>query len=224
MKSVQYLEHYFTRFNCVELNSSFYHLPKETTVEGWVLRTPDTFRFCPKLSRHITHKKRLMETGDSLERFFTLFEAMESRLGPILIQLPPGLLFDRSLTEEFLILLSKYGHDYRFALEARHTSWIRDEVFDLMTQYDVAFVMADSGKRFPNCEVITTDFVYLRFHGPEKLYASGYASDFLQAYAGKIAEWLAQGKTVWAFFNNDFHGFAVKNADQLRTMVFSMYQ
>jgi uncharacterized protein YecE (DUF72 family) len=215
----EYLEYYITRYDCVELNSSFYHLPKPTTIEGWLKRTPDSFRICPKLSRFITHQKRLKDVEEPLRRFFDLFETMKSRLGPVLIQLPPGFLFNRSSVTNFLQILKNNYINYRFAFEVRHNSWIADEFMSLLVQHDMAFVIADSGKRFPYHEAVTSDIVYLRFHGPEKLYASDYTNTDLQFYADKIDNWLNNGKEVWVFFNNDFHGYAVKNADTLRNMI-----
>jgi len=224
IKPDKYLEYYITRFDSVELNSCFYHLPKNTTVTGWVHRTPGFFKFCPKLSRFITHQKRLNDVEEPLKKFFELFKEMKSRLGPVLIQLPPGLAFNRSLVNDFIQILKRQYNSYRFAVEVRHKSWITDEVFNLLAQHNVAFVIADSGKRFPYYEEITTDFVYLRFHGPEKLYASDYSDPQLNVFAEKIANWLRNDKEVWAFFNNDFHGFAINNADKLREMVCSTYR
>ncbi len=214
-----YLEYYLTKFSCVELNASFYHLPKESTVEGWVRRTPDNFRFCPKLSRFITHQKRLAGCEEALDRFMELFEGMKNRLGPLLIQLPPGMTFDGPLIMDFLDLLGKYSGRHRFALEVRHPSWITDSFFELLRQHQVAFVIADSGGRFPFHEAVTSDFVYLRFHGPENLYASDYDESTLQWYAEKIAEWLRSDLEVWVFFNNDYHGYAVKNALRINELV-----
>ena len=223
IKPDKYLEYYMTRFSCVELNSCFYHLPKSATVKGWVSRTPDFFRFCPKLSRFITHRKRLVDIDEALQRFFNLFDAMKHKLGPVLIQLPPGLKFDKLLIHDFLTRLHKLYSDYRFAVEVRNSSWLNDDFFDLLSINRIAFVMADSGNRFPYCETITTDSVYLRFHGPEKLYASEYSEDELFEYAKKIVDWLKSDKEVWIFFNNDFHGYAVKNAEQLETIIATLY-
>lgn len=219
VKLAKYLEYYTTKFNCVELNSSFYHLPQKKTVSGWVQRTPDAFKFCPKLSRYITHQKKLIDIEEPLQKFFDLFEEMKKKLGPVLIQLPPGLEFDPSLIEEFLELLKKRYHSHRFAIEVRNRTWITDHFFNLLEKYGIAFVIADSGTRFPYHETVTTDFVYLRFHGHESLYASNYSEADLAGYAQKIKHWLEQGNKVWGFFNNDFHGFAVKNAERLRNLI-----
>jgi len=219
IKPDKYLEYYITKLNCVELNSSFYHLPRERTITGWMKRTPGSFRICPKMSRFITHQKRLKDCEEPLRRYFELFDEMRSRLGPVLIQLPPGLSFDKSLLIDFVYILKERYNHYRFAIEVRHISWITDEVLNLLSEYDIAFVIADSGKRFPYYEAVTTDFVYLRFHGPEKLYASDYSDLALNTFSKMITEWLNNGKEVWAFFNNDFHGFAINNALKLRDMV-----
>lgn len=222
IKPAQYLEYYITKFNCVELNSSFYHLPRKTTVNGWLKRTPDTFKFCLKLSHFITHQKRLVNSDEALKRFFDVFEGMKIRLGPILIQLHPGLSYYKSLICDFLDLLKVQYNHYRFAIEVRHRSWITDNFFELLTQYRIAFVIADSGKRFPYYETVTADSVYLRFHGPEKLYASDYDESDLHQYAEKIINWLKADHEVWVFFNNDFNGFAVKNALKLNKLVHSL--
>jgi uncharacterized protein YecE (DUF72 family) len=219
IKPARYLEFYISKFDCVELNSSFYHLPRATTVDGWLKRTPDTFRFCVKLSRFITHQKKLGDCEEALVRFFDLFGNMQSRLGPVLIQLPPGLSFDKSLAADFISLLKAQYGSYRFAVEVRHRSWITDGFFTLLAENGIAFVIADSGKRFPYHEAVTADFVYMRFHGMEKLYASDYDESSLLHYAEKILSWLGAGLDVWAFFNNDFNGFAVRNALRLNEMV-----
>jgi len=219
LKPGKYLEYYTTRFRCVELNSSFYHLPQKKTVEGWMTRTPGSFIFCPKLSRYITHQLKLLNVDEALQKFFEVFEGMKEKLGPVLIQLPPQLSYDEPRIQYFLELLKKQYNEYRFAIEIRHKSWLNDNFFTLLSQYGVAYVIADSGKRYPYHEEVTTDFVYLRFHGREQLYASDYSEDELKQYAQKISAWLDDGKKVWVFFNNDYHGFAVKNAEKLKELV-----
>ncbi len=217
-KPGNYLEFYQTRFDCTELNSCFYHLPREETVAGWMKRTPESFRFCLKLSRFITHQRKLKLVDEAMEKFFGLFDRMIPRLGPVLVQLPPGLSYDLPLLTDFLQLAKERFPSYRFAFEARHPSWFRSGFFDLLSHYQTTFVIADSGDRFPEREIITSNEVYLRFHGREQLYASDYPQPVLRDFADKIGDWLDQGKEVWAFFNNDFHGYAVKNALELKEM------
>ncbi len=193
-------------------------MPQEKTLQGWRDRTPDDFKFCPKMSRFITQLKKLREVDEPLELFFQRFGILKKCLGPVLIQLPPMLGFDRARTENFFKLLAPHT-DYRFALEARHKSWLNDAALDLLKQYRVAFVISQSDGRFPYSEVVTTDFIYLRFHGPGALYASDYSDEMLTEYARKIRGWMQEQREVWAFFNNDGYGFAVKNARQLRELV-----
>lgn len=216
LKPAKYLEYYFTKFDCVELNSSFYHLPLKTTVKGWLNRTPDQFIFCPKLSRYITHQLRLLNTDEPLSRFFEVFEILKPKTGPVLIQLPPGLPYDQSRTEDFIDILTKYYPGYRFAVEIRHKSWLNEEFFNLLEKTGIALVFADSGSRYPYYERTTTDFVYLRFHGNAQLYASDYSDVELDFYSNKIRSWLAEDKEVWVFFNNDINGYALNNAVKLK--------
>jgi uncharacterized protein YecE (DUF72 family) len=219
IKPERYLEYYLTRFNVVELNSSFYNLPRIATVKGWVDRTPDDFHFCPKLSRFITHQKRLVKIEESLGKYFDVFQHMRMKLGPVLIQLPPGLSYDGSLIRDFFDVLKEQHSHYRFAIEVRHKSWISDHFFQLLEQYRIAFVIASSGNRFPYHEGITADHVYLRFHGPGKLYASEYNESELGQYAEKIIRWIHTDHEIWVFFNNDFGGFAIQNALQLSALL-----
>ena len=223
LKPDKYLEYYITKFTCVELNSSFYNLPLKTTITRWMDRTPETFKFCPKLSRFITHQSKLVNIEGALKKYFDVFDGLKKRLGPVLVQLPPDLYFDKALISNFLELLKIHLSSFQFAFEVRHKSWITDTFFDLLSQQGIAFVIADSGNRFPYYETVTADFVYLRFHGPRQLYASDYSESDLKLYAEKILRWMNEGKEIWAFFNNDYYGFAVKNAEELRESVLPGY-
>jgi uncharacterized protein YecE (DUF72 family) len=215
VKPEKYLEYYTTVFRCVELNSCFYNLLLSSTVKGWSERTPSGFIFCPKMSRLITHQFQLADCEFHLYRFMDVFEGLKDRLGPVLIQLPPGLYYNKQLIIIFFELLREKHHLNRFAVEARNKSWFNDEFFGLLAKYKIALVIADSGGRYPLREILTTDFVYLRFHGGEQLYASDYPDNDLQTWSEKIRNWMHEGKEVWAFFNNDYNGFAVKNALRL---------
>jgi uncharacterized protein YecE (DUF72 family) len=219
IKPDKYLEFYTSKFTCVELNSSFYNLPLKTTVTGWMNRTPDAFKFCPKLSRLITHQLLLVNIEGALKKYFDVFEGLKKKLGPVLIQLPPGLSYDKSMICNFFDLLKERYSEFRFVIEVRNKSWIDDSFFDLLSKYGIAFVIADSGGRFPHYETVTSGFIYLRFHGCEQLYASDYSETDLRLNAEKIINWLDEGKETWVFFNNDYHGFAVKNAERLRELI-----
>ena len=151
IKPDKYLEFYVTRFSCVELNSCFYHLPLKATANGWMNRTPENFKFCPKLSHYITHQQQLVNVEDALNKFFEVFDLMKQRLGPVLIQLPPGLLYDKSLIFGFIDQLKKRSAQYRFAFEVRNKTWINDHFLNLLSDSGIAFVIADSGNRYPYC-------------------------------------------------------------------------
>jgi uncharacterized protein YecE (DUF72 family) len=218
VKSAQWLEYYAEHFDCVELNSSFYHLPQTETVKGWRKRAPDHFKFCFKLSRYITQLKKLNDVQEPLENFFARMQPLQKCAGPVLVQLPPQLGFHSETVEHFFELLKKFKA-YRFALEARHASWLKSDAQQLVEKYRIAFVIAESGGRHPYQETLTTDFVYLRFHGVNSSYATEYDDAALKKYARLIQQWLRAQHEVWAFFNNDAHAFAVKNALTLREMV-----
>jgi uncharacterized protein YecE (DUF72 family) len=219
VKPARYLEHYVTAFDCVELNASFYRTPAIKTVQGWARRTPASFRFCVKMSRFITHQKRLVNAAESLERFLAVFDPLRGRIGPYLVQLPPSLRFDPGIADSFLHLLASHRNIGDFALEARHDSWFTPESLSLLRHYGIASVTADSAGRFPEEEVLTGSIVYLRFHGPDGRYHSSYTTDAMTAYARKITGWLVNGRQVWAFFNNDFDGHAVRNAQELKALI-----
>jgi len=219
VKPAKYLEHYVTEFGCVELNASFYRVPSVKTVEGWARRTPASFQFCAKMNRFITHRKKLVEAAEPLERFLAVFDPLRGRLGPFLVQLPPSLRFDLAVAKAFLQRLASHGDTDEFALEARHESWFTSEVLSLVKEYGIANVIADSGGRFAQAGELTSPTVYLRFHGPGGLYSSPYSTDELTTHAHKITGWLGEGRQVWAFFNNDMHGHAVHNARELQTLV-----
>lgn len=218
IRPAKYLEYYVNHFECVELNSCFYNLPRESTVKSWIERTPGNFRICPKMSRYITHDMQLAGIEEALGKFIGVFALMKEKIGPVLIQLPPQLLFDRSLIVSFFELLKSIGKGFRYSVEVRNKSWINDDFINILVEYNIGFVIADSGGRYPYQEAVTTDFVYLRLHGREQLYATDYDEATLNEFAVKIKGWLSSGKDVWVFFNNDFHGYAVKNAKQLISM------
>ncbi|KAA2245084.1 DUF72 domain-containing protein [Chitinophaga agrisoli] len=219
MKPVDYLAFYSQEYDCAEINTSFYHLPKVETVQHWVEQVPRSFLFCPKLNRYITHFKKLHDPAESMQRFFGVFDTIEESLGPILVQLPANATFNPSVTAEFYRLLATTYKQYDFSMEVRDKSWYSKESLALMEKYGIGLVIAHSGKRFPYKEAVTANHVYLRFHGPRELYASGYATVSLRAYARKCAQWLKEKHKLWIFFNNDVAGHALEDSRKLKTMI-----
>ena len=219
LKTTEWFTYYAGLFQCVEINTSFYHLPKEQTIKTWVAKAPPGFLFCPKLSRYITHMKKLRDVEEPLERFFTLFAPMYHLMGPVLVQLPPMLRFNYDVAEAFFQLLKTRYKEHRYVLEVRHPSWLTDESLVLMTKYEIGLVLSQSGGFFPYTEVITSSDIYIRFHGPSHLYASTYTDTMLAAYAQKVRQWTADGYTTWCFFNNDIHGHAFRDGLRLKAML-----
>lgn len=219
MKSTDWISFYAKTFSITEINMSFYRLPKKQTVENWVNKVPDGFLFCPKMSKYLTHIKRLHEPEETLERFFDVFEPMKEKMGPVLIQLPPSLPFNYDTAEYLYKVLKKSYKGYRFAMEGRHLSWLTEDSIDLMAKYDMAFVVSQSGVGFPYAEHVTAKDIYIRFHGPGKLYDSSYTTDELKQFAKLFRKWLKEGHTLWVFFNNCYHLYAVHNALELEKML-----
>jgi uncharacterized protein YecE (DUF72 family) len=215
LKTTEWLQCYAQSFDCTEINNSFYRMPGAQTVLDWAEKVPAGFKFCPKISRYLSHMKKLKDPEEPMQRFFGVFSQIKKQLGPILIQLPPNLGFNEERTTHFFRLLKDEYNDYEFALEVRHETWLSEEALKLMKRYNVAFVISQSGVGFPYAEVVTAKHIYIRFHGPKKLYASLYAKNTLQEYAEKMVGWQKAGHHVWAFFNNDIHGYAIENARQL---------
>ena len=209
----RWLEYYVQHFDTVELNATFYRLPKPKTFQNWHSRTPSGFLWALKANKYITHTKRLNEPEEPLERFYSAASGLKQKAGPILFQLPPNLVFEEKTFQRFCRSLKP---SYRHTLEVRHPSWLGDRVYAILAQHNIAFCIADTAGRYPYDEVLTADFVYVRLHGSKKLYASDYSEEELQVWAGKIKAW---GKDTYLYFDNDFSGYAVKNARRLKQIL-----
>ena len=205
-------EFYARHFETVEINNSFYRLPTASTFDAWRDSSPKEFCYAVKASRFITHMKKLKDPESSSEKFFVVAERLRKKLGPILFQLPPRWKVNVERFSEFLAALQR-GHKY--VIEFRDESWFVNPVFELMRKYNVAFCIHD----FADMKVpyeITADFSYVRFHGPTSAkYLGSYSDQDLRAWARRIKGWKL--KVVYAYFNNDPGGEAVKNALFLAT-------
>ena len=207
---------YAETFPAVEINYSFYHLPKETTIANWCSRVPERFRFILKAGKPITHQKKLLDVEELLEQFCARARQFGSRLGPILYQLPPSLHFDPVRLESFCRLLPG---DLEHTVEFRHNSWFCPETYEILQRFGVC-LCAVSAPRI-TCELrATAPFVYLRMHGTKRWYSYNYTEEELRSWATKIKTMMsktAKGQlhAVYIFFNNDFEAYAPHNALQL---------
>jgi uncharacterized protein YecE (DUF72 family) len=220
VKAADWLAFYTRHFDSTEINRSFYLLPKPAVVTGWVATVPKNFVFCPKISRFLTHMKKLRDPTEPLQRFFNAFANLPARqFGPVLMQLPPMLGFKETTARPFYETLAHEWPRHSFALEVRHQSWLCDESIRLLKHYGVAWVISQSCGDFPYLEAVTSKHVYLRMHGPADLYASAYTDEQLKSYAKKIKSWQKNGHRVWVYFNNDIHGHAWRDALRLKALL-----
>lgn len=216
----KWLEFYSKYFDTVELNITFYRLPTKNAFESWYQRTPDQFVFSTKGSRFITHIKRLKNCGEPLSLFLNLTSSLKEKLGIILWQLPPRFKVDLRRLEEFSELLLSFPTSKKIpqAFEFRDESWLQSEVIKILKKFNFSLCISH-GLGLPIKEEITSNIVYLRLHGGEILYGSNYSEDQLRQWAKKIRKWEEDGRTIFVYFNNDAHGYAVKNAITLKEIL-----
>ena len=210
-----WLNFYAQNFATVELNNSFYRLPSEKAFAQWRDSVPENFRFAVKVSRFITHIKRLRNVEEPMDNFLSRARGLNHKLGPLLYQLPPNIPRRDELLESFLKLLPRgLSHTFEF----RHKSWFDQGIFDLLRHYGAglcAFDMPD----FTTPLMATSDFAYIRFHGSAGLYWSCYSDQELESWAQRISEIAREVNSVYIYFNNDAQGFAVSNARTLAGML-----
>jgi uncharacterized protein YecE (DUF72 family) len=210
-----WLEFYGSHFSTVEVNYSFYRLPSTESFVTWAARTPPDFCFALKGSRFVTQMKRLKDPEVHVPRFFERAVALGPKLGPVLWQLPPQLQRDDDRLATFLAALPA---NHPNAIEFRHSSWLVEPVYALLNRHGVALCLADrDGQRFPSEPLLTTTLSYLRFHSG--LAGGDYTDAQLRAWTAVIADFRARGASVYAYFNNDWDGYAVKNARELEQLV-----
>jgi len=208
LAQAHWLERYAADFATVELNSSFYNLPRRATFEAWADRTPPDFVFAVKASRYLTHVRRLKDPREPVERLVDAARGLGSRLGPILLQLPPSLERDDAALDE---TLDAFPGDVRVAVEPRHASWFADEVRDLLRRHSAALCLAD--RRGPvTPEWRTTDWAYLRLHEGAARPRPCYAEDAIGTWVERLARAWPASADRFVYFNNDQAGCAVRDA------------
>ncbi|MFN2302215.1 MAG: DUF72 domain-containing protein [Anaerolineales bacterium] len=211
LEKSQQLGYYADQFPAVEVNNTFYQLPTQETIEKWLQSAPDDFIFAVKASRYITHMKNLLDPEDTLPEFYKRIASFGDQCGPILLQLPPRWKVNLERLKNFLPHLSG---EFRHAIEFRNKSWLTDEVYELIRRYNVAFCIYDFNYH-QSPRLVTTDFVYVRLHGPGQAYHDPYDLDSLQHWARRILSWCCKDYAVYCFFDNTFRGYAWENAQTL---------
>jgi uncharacterized protein YecE (DUF72 family) len=210
-----WLESYADRFATVESNNAFYHLPKRTTFEAWAERTPEDFRMAVKVSRYLTHIKRLRAPAEPVDRFVRRSRGLGPKLGPVLLQLPPQLAFD---AERLRRALDRFPAEFRVAVEFRHASWFRDETRRILEERRAALCLADR-RGVLGATWRTADWSYLRFHEGRARPRPSYGRATLAAWAERLAaQWPADAE-IWVYFNNDHLAAAPRDAARFAGLV-----
>jgi uncharacterized protein YecE (DUF72 family) len=215
--SLERLDAYARKFRTVEVNNTFYRWPKDEVFASWRERLPAGFLVSAKASRGLTQFRKLNDPGPWLARMESGLARLGEARGVLLFQLPPHFGRDLGRLDRFLGALPS---GRRVSVEFRHPSWDGEETFDVLARHGAAYCVT-SGANLPCVLRATADFVYVRLHGPDRqhLYAGSYPEADLRWWADRIGEWASQGRDIFAYFNNDGYGHAVRNALRLGELV-----
>ncbi len=215
LPQAEWLSFYAERFSTVELNTTFYRLPNAESVAAWREATPPDFLFAAKVSRYVSHMKRLKDPAETLSRFLERVEGLGSKLGPLLVQLPPHWTCNEERLRAFLQAAGK-GH--RFAVELRNESWWSESVETILRANGSALCLFHlAGVWSPKVE--TADFVYFRLHGPGDAYSGRYDAVTLRRVADWCRDWRARNLDVFGYFDNDESAHAAANAAELIDLI-----
>jgi uncharacterized protein YecE (DUF72 family) len=215
----RWFDHYQSLFDTVELNSTFYRLPSAEAVEKWATAARPGFLFAVKLGAFGSHRMKLRDASSWMVNHLDRVVRLGEHLGPNLVQLPPRWTRNVERLDEFL---STAPRTIRWAVEVREPSWLHDDVFDVLRRHGAALCIHDLLASHPF--VLTTDWTYVRFHGPDALerpYHGSYGEARLGRWADRLGTLLDEGRDVYAYFNNDWYGRAVSDALFLRDRVLS---
>jgi uncharacterized protein YecE (DUF72 family) len=221
-RELTYHSHFF---NTVENNSSFYSIAGEGTYKTWSRMTPENYKFSMKLNKFITHTHHLEINDEVVEKvryILSTTQILQAKLGAILIQLPASFKYNIETLGTFLAFFTAevriQPHPFDIVIELRNKHWFTDELYALLKKYNVALVAGQSS-RWPEMRQVTADVAYIRMHGPEKLFASSYSNEQLKEWASYITTLPNTVERVYVYFNNDFHGYALDNAKQLKKLI-----
>lgn len=208
---------YLTRFRTVEVNSTFYHWPPDTTFANWRQRLPPGFIMTVKAPRGLTHGASLYSPEKWLQTLQAGLSQLGERCGILLVQLAPTFEYDYARLAYFLEHVPSH---IKTAVELRHPSWQREDVMQLLERTGIAYCVM-SGAHLPCVLRATAPLVYVRLHGPnpDHLYAGSYSEADLIWWKDRIHEWSDAGRDVFAYFNNDGEGNAVRNAERLQHLL-----
>jgi uncharacterized protein YecE (DUF72 family) len=209
---------YAEEFDTVEINNSFYHLPKPATFEKWRRQAPPGFCYAVKANRYLTQAKKLKDCEEPMERMMSSVEHLGDRLGPMLYQLPPSMKINLERLESFLKILPT---NVSSVFEFRETSWYVPETYELLDRYGAGFCVHDMAGSTTE-RVAVGPIVYVRFHGGAGKYWGRYSDKKLLGWTDWLVEQSRLGRDCWCYFNNDIHGHAIEDARTLKSMVGQM--
>ncbi len=212
----RWLTYYAELFDTVEVNNTFYRLPKRESVATWVEESPSAFLFAVKASRFLTHMKRLTDMGQGVRRFYERIEPLvrSPKMGPVLWQLPENFHRNDERLASALARLPPGRHCFEF----RHPSWFAEEVYALLREHAVALVIGDHPRRLFQTHELTAGWTFIRFHHGSRGRNGNYSERELEDWAARVDEWRGTVE-VYAYFNNDWNGYAVRNGLALREIL-----
>ncbi len=202
----KWLSYYAQNFNTVEINNTFYKTPSEKTFTKWYNETPPDFLFTLKANKYITHTKKLKNVNPFVQNFYDAISPLQEKAGFILWQLPGNIHKNIEKIESFCKTLS---NEYENAIEFRHFSWFDEDIYNILSKYNVTLVIVSAPGNLPAVDIKTTDTVYLRFHGKDNWYRSRYSQKDLEAWSKKAND--LHPETLLAYFNNDYNAYSVEN-------------
>jgi uncharacterized protein YecE (DUF72 family) len=218
LASREWLAYYAQHFDTVEVNTSFYRLPRESSVERWVAESPPDFTFSVKVSRYITHIKRLRDVPEHLSLLYERIRPLlrSEKLGPLLWQLPPTFQAD---LDRLATALEQLPRGERHAFEFRHPSWFTEETYTLLREHNVPLAIGDRPEVHAfQAHELTADFTFVRFHAGTRGRNGNYSHRELDEWAERLRRWNEEAD-VFAYFNNDWEGYAIENARYMQRAV-----
>jgi uncharacterized protein YecE (DUF72 family) len=211
----KWFEYYAKHFDTVEINYTFYQLPPAEYFQSWRKQAPREFLYAVKSNRYITHMKKLKESEEAVENFLSRTRLLGEHLGPILWQLPPNWNANPNRLAAFAKLIPE---DLEHAFEFRDPNWFNDEIKGILEENGLSFVIFAMPEL--DCpQWVTSDLIYIRFHGSREKYVGRYGRDGLKPWAKRIQDWSESGHNVYIFFNNDEHCNATKDAQTLHKLL-----